>query len=101
MHKVTLIKGQTIEFVQSYKYLGTVIDEKLNFEANLEAVCKKGHQRLYCLRKLSHFHIERTIMTMFYRAFIESILSFSLVSWFGHTSLKGRNALNQIVKWSS
>ncbi len=32
MHKVTLIKGQTIEFVQSYKYLGTITDEKLNFE---------------------------------------------------------------------
>ncbi len=101
LHEDTLIKGQTIEVVQSYKYLGTVIDDKLNFVANCEAVCKRGQQRLHCLRKLSRFYIDQTIMTMFYRAFIESVLSFSVVSWFGHISSKERNALNQIVKWFS
>ena len=40
-------------------------------------------------------------MTLFYRAFIESIVSFSLVSWFGSLSIKNRNSLNQVVKWSS
>lgn len=35
-HEDTLIKGQTIEVEQSYKYLGTVIDDKLNFVANCE-----------------------------------------------------------------
>ncbi len=29
MHKVTYIKGQTVECVQSYKYLGTIFDSKL------------------------------------------------------------------------
>ncbi len=29
MHTVTYIKGQTVESVQSYKYLGTIIDSKL------------------------------------------------------------------------
>lgn len=96
----TLIKGQTIEYVQSYKYLGTIIDEKLNFEKNCEALCKKGHQRLYCLRKLSVFNLDRTIMKMFYHAFIESVLSFSTVVWYGHISLKAKNQLDQIVKWS-
>lgn len=101
MHEDTLIKGQTMEAVQSFNYLGTVINDKLNFVANYEAVCKKGQQHLHCLRKLLHFHIDRTIMTMFYCAFIELFLSFSLMSWFGHVSLKEKNALNQIVKWSS
>ena len=98
---LTSIKGQTIECVQSYKYLGTTIDSKLCFEANCEAVCQKAQQRLYCLRKLSHFHIDRTLMVMFYRAFIESVLSFSLVSWFKHTSLKDKNSLGLVVKWAS
>ncbi len=31
MHKVTYIKGHTVESVQSYKYLGTIIDSKLSF----------------------------------------------------------------------
>ena len=47
-HVVTTIKGQTVELVQSYKYLGMIIDTKLTFDENCEAVCKKGHQRLFC-----------------------------------------------------
>ncbi len=100
-HEVTSIISQKIESVQSYKYLGTIIDSKLNFEVNCEAVCKKGHKRLFCLRKLAHFHIDRTMMILFYRAFIESLLTFSLVSWFGNLSVKNKNSLSQIVRWSS
>ncbi len=68
MHKVTYIKGQ------SYKYLGTIIDSKLSFEANREAVCRKGHQRLFFLRKLCTFHIDKTLLIMFYHSYIESVL---------------------------
>lgn len=95
-----MIKGQLMEQVQSYKYLGTIIDCTLNFKENFKAVNRKGHQRLFCLRKLARFHIDKTIMTLFYHAFIESVLTFSFVSWFGNLPLKERNSLNQIVKWS-
>lgn len=49
MHEVTSIEGQTVEqsMEQSYKYLRTIIDSKLNLAANCEAVCKKGHQCLF------------------------------------------------------
>ncbi len=94
------IKGQVIEQVHSYKYLGTIIDSALNFKENCKAVSRKGHQRLFCLRKLSRFHIDRTMMTLFYHAFIESVLTFSLVSWFGNLPLKERNSFTQIIKWS-
>ena len=64
-------------------------------------VCKKGHQRLFCLRKLRKFQVDKSIMTLFYHAFIESVLSFALAAWFGNLTLKNKNSLNQIVKWSS
>lgn len=38
-HWIPKIWYLTLEDMQSYKYLGTVIDSKLNFEANCEAVC--------------------------------------------------------------
>ena len=41
--EVTTLKGHTVECVSTYKYPGTVIDKKLNFEANCEGVRKKGH----------------------------------------------------------
>lgn len=37
-NEVTMIKVQTIEHVESYEYPRTIIDEKLNFDANCEAV---------------------------------------------------------------
>ena len=40
-------------------------------------------------------------MTLFYHAFIESVLLFTLAAWFGNLSLKNKNSLNQIVNWSS
>jgi len=55
--EITSINGQTVECVTSYKYLGIIIDHKLTFERNCEVVCKKGHQRLSCLRKLSKFQV--------------------------------------------
>jgi hypothetical protein len=41
------------------------------------------------------------MMSLFYCAFIESILTFSLASWFVNLSLKNKNPLKKIVKWSS
>ncbi len=35
----TCIKGQMVEWVSSYKYLGLIIDNKLHFDTHVEAVC--------------------------------------------------------------
>ena len=51
----TTVKGSLVELVESYKYLGTVIDNKLNHDLNTSAVCKKGLQRLYVRRRLNIF----------------------------------------------
>lgn len=47
-----IIKNQTVDLAESYKYPRAVVDLKLTFKYNCEAVCKKGHQCLFCLRKL-------------------------------------------------
>lgn len=54
-----------VESVERYKYLGTLIDKKLSFNDNTDMMCKKGQQYLFCLRKLSLFHVGRTLMTIF------------------------------------
>ncbi len=54
-----------MEWASSYKYLGLIIDNKLRFDTHVEEVCKKGQQRLHCLRRPSTFNISRTLMTMF------------------------------------
>lgn len=94
----TMIKRQTIKQVHSYKNLRTIINFTLHFEENCEAVCQMGHHWLFCLWNLSCLHIDRTKMTVFYCAFIESVLAFPLVSRIGNPPLKERNSLNQMKR---
>ena len=84
--------------VSNYKYLGTMIDNQLKFDANTEMLCKKGQQRLFCLRKLAKFQVDKTLMSLFYRSYIESVLSFSIVCWYGNLGLQHRNSLDKIVR---
>ncbi|KAJ8382636.1 hypothetical protein SKAU_G00034140 [Synaphobranchus kaupii] len=54
-----IINGEPVDAVHQYKYLGTVFDDKLRFEANTEVIIKKCQQRQYFLRKLHSFGVSR------------------------------------------
>ena len=41
------IDNEPIEQVSEYKYLGTIIDDKINWDANTRRIQSKGNQRLY------------------------------------------------------
>ena len=92
------IHGQAVDTVQQYKYLGTIIDSNLSFEANTDAICTKAHQRMYFYRKLRSFKVDTTFMKIFYSCFIESILTFSFICWFGSLTAKDKNRLSSIVR---
>lgn len=62
---MTTIKGLDIEIVDTHKYLGVVIDNKLTFQSNSLAVGKKVQQRLFFLRKLKSFSVCSSMMTLF------------------------------------
>ena len=47
-----VIDGVKVERVNEYKYLGTVLDEKLNFTANTDFIHRKCQSRMYFLQKL-------------------------------------------------
>ena len=55
------INGVKVERMTEYKYLGTVFDSKLKFNANSDFINKKCQSRLYCLWKLRSFHVNRLI----------------------------------------
>ncbi len=98
----TSINGQEIEVVTEYKYLGSIIDDKLCFKSNTSLLCKKGQQRLYCLRKLAKYNVDKTLLTLFYRSFVKSVI-FSLICWYGSITVKQnkKNSLSRLIKVSS
>lgn len=90
-HAINLIHGMEVEIVESYKYLGTVFDSQLKFDINTEVIAKKGQQRINLLRKLNSFNLSRRIQCLFYKSFIESLLTFSFIYWFHGLCVKDKN----------
>ena len=91
------INGQAVDVVKFYKYLGTIVDDKLNGNENIDKVYKKANQRMYFVRKLRKCHIDKTIMSMFYKSVVASVLTFSLLNWYGGSSTKARGKVKRIV----
>lgn len=48
-----IIKEKEVEIVQQYKYLGTILDDKLDWSVNAESLLKKGNQRMHFMKKLN------------------------------------------------
>ncbi|KAK2186906.1 hypothetical protein NP493_185g06015 [Ridgeia piscesae] len=96
-----LIDGRTVEIVQHFKFLGSTISNNLIWEIHIDTVVKKAQQRLYFLRRLRSFGLTTQIMLTFYRAAIESVLTFSLTVWFGSVTVKEKVRLNRVVKTAS
>ena len=93
-----VIGGENVEVVNNFKYLGTVIDDRLKFSENVNLICKKSQQRLYLLRKLRSFGVNSTVLETAYRSLIESILGFNISCWYGFVSAKDRKKLDRIVR---
>jgi hypothetical protein len=92
------IKRSNVEIVSQYKYLGNIIDDKLKGYDNISKIYKKCNQRMYFLRKLKNVHIDPTILTMFYKSIIQSVLTFCISSWYGHCTTTHKKQLEKIVK---
>ena len=45
------IKNEPVEIINTYKYLGVTVDDKLNWQAHSSISFKKMNQRLFLLRK--------------------------------------------------
>lgn len=92
------IDGEPVERVKEYKYLGIVIDDELKGNANTNLVIKKCNQRLYFIRILNNVQVNKKIINLFYRSTLESILIFSISTWYKRLTLADKNKLNIIVK---
>ena len=96
-----LIDGKTVEIVQHVKFLGSMISSDLKWELNVDTIVKKAQQRLYFLRRLRSFVLTTQIMLNFYKAVIESVLTFSITVWFGFITVKEKLRLNRVVNTAS
>ena len=60
-----IIEVVTVERVNEYKYLGIILDNKLNFECNTNNTVKKCHQRIFCMFRLRSVGVSLRTWYMF------------------------------------
>ena len=93
-----VIKGESVEIVSTYKYLGVVIDDKLDWSNQADSVYKKGQTRLFFLRKLRSFKVCSRMLCMFYHSMVSCVLTFALVCRGGNASEHDTGRLNKLIK---
>ena len=92
-----MISGQAVDVVKKYKYLGTIVDDKLDGDENINITYKKANQRVCFVRKLRKCHVDKAIMSMFYKSVVESVLTFCMLCWYGGISYQARKKVKRIV----
>ena len=97
-HLPLYIGGEIVESVLEYKYLGTIIDDKFTFNQNVIATYKKANSRLYFVRKLSKLNVDSQILEMFYSSIVQSIITFSIICWYGNCSMETKDKLTRIIR---
>ena len=95
------IDNVPIEIVHNYRYLGTVIDDQLNWSDQTKATLMKCNQRLYYLRKMKQFHVNERILYLFYTSVIQSTITHDSIVWFHSAKQKETDKLRKVVKRAS
>ena len=93
-----ILRGENVERVTSYKYLGTTVDQSLSWNENTQIIIKKANSRLYCLRKLHTFNVNRNILQLFFSSVLCSVLTFGVVSWGGNITQGDRNKIERLIR---
>ncbi len=69
------IDGNPLGQVDSYKYLGVILDNRLNFNLHIEKLVKKSRQRIGCVGRVRKF-ITKNIALTLYKSMVLPLFDF-------------------------
>jgi len=77
------IKGKKIEIQDSVKFLGVILDQRLNWKSHIEYVSNKCKRRLNLLRAVSGYKwgANKKSLLMLYRALIRPVIDYGAVAF--------------------
>ena len=85
-----------VEHIDSFKYLGVVLDMKLSFTEHVTAVQQKSQQRLHVLRKLQAFNVDPKLLLRLDRSIIEPLIMYCSTCYYPALSIGNRTRLLKI-----
>ena len=92
------LDGSPLEVVTETKLLGLTITSDCRWEANSQALVKKGNSRLWSLRRLKMLGASTETLTDIYKLFCRSVLEFGAPVWSGALSTKNKQDIERVQK---
>ena len=92
--------GSRVEWVNDFKYLGIIIDNKLNFSLQTREVHKKMSKMQGVLYSLSSLLPKQALLTIYY-SLVYSLVSQNIIIWGGVSEVNIKNVktcLNKILR---
>ena len=74
------IDGEVVERVESFKFLGVHITNKLTWSMHTKRVMNRAQQNIFLLWRLKRFGMGPQILKRFYSCTIESILTGCIIA---------------------
>jgi hypothetical protein len=78
------IQDTTIEMVNCTKFLGIILDNRLNFNHHIDYVISKTNSRFFMLLQLKRQGISTVKLTNFYSCVIRSVLVYAVPSFLSY-----------------
>nr|AMP50153.1 protein domain of unknown function (DUF1891) [uncultured bacterium] len=97
-HAHILIDRAVVEQIESFKFLGVHINNKLTWSKHTKTVMKRARQNLFPLRRLKIFGMGLQILKRFYSCTIKSILTGCITAWYGNCSASDHKAQQRVVR---
>ena len=91
-----LIDGAAVEQVESFKFPGVHITNKLTWSKHTKTVVKRARLNLFPLRRLKRFGMAPQILKRFCSCTIES--TGCITAWYGTCSASDRKTLERVVR---
>ena len=77
---VISVLNNTIISTDKIKMLGVTLDDKLNFNAHIDNICRSASRQINALKRLSR-HLDKNSRVLIYKSFITSNFTYSPVAW--------------------
>jgi len=92
------LKGENIEFIQSTKLLGTIIQNDLKWEKNTKQLVIKAYGRMQLLKRVASFNTPLEDLKEIYILFVRSILEQSAVFWNSSLTTENSDDLERVQR---
>ena len=83
------------------EHMSPLIHDKLEWSENSNRIQKKINQRLFFMKKLSSFNVDKVLLSLFYESCIVSLFCFCINAWGENLRARDKCKIHRVIKRSN